>query len=155
MEGRRLHRLILALALVGAAAPAFATDAGTGAPPQESAPAELTAILDEQVKAWNAGDLEKFCAFYAEDAVFTSPSGTVVGRAEVLARYRKKYKTAADRGTLTLEPQHFTRVGADGWALVGRWKLKLEKKKPASGTTALVFRRRADGQWEIAQDASF
>ncbi len=35
--------------------------------------AEVLALLEQQVAAWNRGDLEAFCAVYADDAVFVSP----------------------------------------------------------------------------------
>ena len=49
---------------------------------------EVEARLGAQRDAWNRGDLDGFCADYADDAVFLSPSGLTRGRAEVLARYR-------------------------------------------------------------------
>ena len=56
---------------------------------------EVLALLDRQAAAWSRGDLDAFCSIYADDAVFLSPSGVTKGRAEVLARYKKKYPTPA------------------------------------------------------------
>ncbi|TMB53748.1 MAG: hypothetical protein E6J47_09090 [Chloroflexi bacterium] len=60
-------------------------------------------VLQQQVQAWNRGDLEAFCSVYDEDATYASPSGLVRGPAAVLGRYRKRYP---DRGipTATGEP---------------------------------------------------
>lgn len=157
MEARRVPRLIATLVALASASSLASADAGASAAADEAsvkAQREIAAVLQEQVAAWNAGDLERFCAPYSDDAAFAAPSGVVIGRAAILARYQKKYRTAAQRGTLALEPLAWTKVGADGWALIARWSLRLEKK-PQTGTTALVFRRSSDGRWEIVQDASF
>src|SRR5712691_4941847 len=66
--------------------------------------AEARRVLATQVEAWNRGDVAAFCAVYAEDAVFLSPSGVTQGRQAVLDRYRKKYPDRAAMGELTLEP---------------------------------------------------
>ena len=65
--------------------------------------AALQAELTRQAGAWNRGDLDAFCAFYADDAVFISPSGVTRGRQAVLDRYKKRYPTPAAMGTLSLE----------------------------------------------------
>ena len=41
---------------------------------------EIAALLETQAAAWNRGDLEAFCAVYAEQASFASPSGLTRGR---------------------------------------------------------------------------
>ena len=58
---------------------------------QTSQETKVRAVLDEQAAAWSRGDLEAFCAIYADDATFVSPSGLTSGRQAVLERYRKKY----------------------------------------------------------------
>ena len=70
----------------------------------EKAREQVATLLREQAAAWSRGDLEAFCAAYAEDAVFVSPSGLTRGRQAVLDRYRARYHDAAAMGTLTLEP---------------------------------------------------
>ena len=61
------------------------------------------AVLEDQVAAWNRGDLEAFCSVYSDDATFVSPSGTSQGRSMILDRYRAKYPDKSAMGTLTLE----------------------------------------------------
>ena len=56
---------------------------------------DVLALLERQAAAWSKGELEAFCSIYADDAVFVAPSGVTRGRAEVVARYKKKYPTAA------------------------------------------------------------
>jgi uncharacterized protein (TIGR02246 family) len=122
------------------------------APP--SAADELTRLLNEQAAAWSRGDLDAFCAVYADDATFVSPSGLTNGRKEVLERYRKKYVDKAGMGSLRLEIVE-TRVlgGPDAMSAVARWSLTWPEKPKAEGLTLLVFKKTAAG-WRILQDAS-
>jgi uncharacterized protein (TIGR02246 family) len=113
---------------------------------------EAAALLDAQIAAWNHGDLEAFCALYAEDAVFASPTGLNRGRQEVLERYRKRYPDRAAMGTLAFEKQD-VRATADTVSIVARWRLSYPDKPEASGLTLVVLRRTSDG-WRLVQDAS-
>ncbi len=137
--------------------------------PEKRALAEVTKLLEDQAGAWNRGELAAFCSVYADDALFVSPSGLTRGRAEVLARYEKKYPDAASRGTLTLEviearfatgPKDSTQrktatpPPVRGVTVVAKWTLAKEKES-ATGHTLLVLLPRDRGGWEIVQDASF
>jgi uncharacterized protein (TIGR02246 family) len=129
--------------------------------------AAVTGLLERQSAAWSRGDLETFCSGYAEDAVFVSPSGLTRGRQAVLERYRKRYSTPADMGTLTLEPVELREawgeeVTAFGDAvpsrihavsMVARWTLHRADGSAPTGLTLLVFQPRGD-RWLIVQDAS-
>lgn len=58
--------------------------------------AEVRAVIERQVAAWNRGDLDAFCAAYADDALFLAPSGLARGRKQVFDRYRAKYTDKKD-----------------------------------------------------------
>ncbi|MGV3623052.1 MAG: YybH family protein [Archangium sp.] len=113
---------------------------------------EVLALLDKQAAAWSRGDIDSFCSIYADDAVFVSPSGVTKGRAEVLARYKKKYPSAAAMGRLTLSPVD-VRESADSVSVAARWSLEYADKPGASGHTVVVFKR-WQGKWLIVHDAS-
>lgn len=129
--------------------------------------ARVQEALDAQVAAWNRGDLDSFCAGYADDAVFLSPSGITNGRQAVLDRYRAKYPTQAAMGTLTIEPLDVREAwGSEvssfgdalpsrthGVSIAGRWTLKKSDGTTATGLTLIVFHRRGD-KWLVVQDAS-
>ena len=122
-------------------------------PPAPSDP-EIRRLLHDQAAAWTRGDLEAFCAVYADDATFISPSGLTTGRQAVLDRYRKKYVDKAGMGTLALEVLE-TRAPAspDALSAVARWTLTWPDKPKAEGLTLLVFTKTRAG-WRIVQDAS-
>lgn len=147
--------LLVAAPAALATSTALAEAAPATPPAGPSGAAEhVQARLLAQRDAWNRGDLVAFCADYADDAVFVSPSGLTRGRAEVFARYEKKYGQAkATMGTLGFE---FVDVeaGVDVVAVVMRWSLTFVDKAGASGMTLVVWRRGAAG-WRLVQDASF
>ena len=113
---------------------------------------QVKALLTAQAEAWNRGDLDAFCAVYAPDALFISPSGTTRGKDQVLARYKKRYPDKKAMGTLSFEFIE-TRESPAFVSIAAKWKLSYPGKPAAEGHTLLVLRKRGDG-WEILQDAS-
>jgi uncharacterized protein (TIGR02246 family) len=113
----------------------------------------IRTLLHDQAEAWNRGDLPAFCAVYADDATFISPSGLTRGRQAVLDRYQKKYVDRAGMGSLTLEVLEVRALDAGSASLVARWTLTWPDKPKAEGLTLLVFTKTKAG-WRILQDAS-
>ncbi len=113
---------------------------------------EVLALLDRQAAAWTRGDLDAFCSVYAADAVFVAPSGVTRGREQVLARYKKKYPTAAAMGKLTLTPVD-VRETADAVSVAAKWTLEYPNQPSSTGHTVVVFKR-WQGRWQIVHDAS-
>jgi uncharacterized protein (TIGR02246 family) len=140
-------------ALIAAIAVTAGLIAGAaGAPGAAAAAAPVEELLARQAAAWNAGDLDAFCALYAEDAVFVTPSGVTRGRQAVLERYRARYKDRAAMGTLSFEVLDVRDLG-ETRSVAARWALKYADRPEASGYTLLVMKRHGDG-WRIVQDAS-
>jgi uncharacterized protein (TIGR02246 family) len=123
------------------------------ASPAPAADTEIRTLLHDQAEAWNRGDLPAFCAVYAEDATFISPSGMTTGRQAVLDRYKKKYVDKAGMGSLTLEVLEFRALEATSGSVVARWTLTWPDKPKAEGLTLIVFTKTKAG-WRILQDAS-
>lgn len=121
--------------------------------PTPGAPAaEVRELIARQAAAWSRGDVDAFCAAYAEDAVFVSPSGVTRGRAEVLARYRQKYPDARAMGRLELDVLD-VRQTADAVSVGATWALTYPDKPREEGHTVIVFVRTPVG-WRIVHDAS-
>jgi uncharacterized protein (TIGR02246 family) len=123
------------------------------APPLPSPGEELEALLKSQAAAWSRGDLDAFCAVYADDATFISPSGLTKGRQAVLDRYRKKYVDKAGMGSLALDIVEVRGEREPFASVVARWTLTWPDKPKAEGLTLIVFRKTKAG-WRIVQDAS-
>jgi uncharacterized protein (TIGR02246 family) len=115
--------------------------------------AEIEPLLLRQAEAWTEGDLEAFCAVYADDATFIAPSGRTKGRQAVLDRYRAKYKGKAEMGALALTILEVRSSGQNAASVIARWTLTWPDRPKAEGLTLLVFQR-TQGVWRIVQDAS-
>jgi len=160
--------------LAGAALTSTAAAARTIAPDPDGgdARAEVLSALEASRQAWNRGDLVAFCADYADDAVFVSPSGLTRGRAEVLARYQKKYGAAKDTmGVLGFEVLD-VRPSPLSVSVAMRWSITWPQpgaptappapsssppvaRAPASGLTVVVYQRAAlTSPWRLVHDAS-
>ena len=112
---------------------------------QVEASIEIAELLAAQSRQWTAGDLDAFCSVYAQDATFLSPNGLTRGRAQILARYKRRYDTAEKRGTLSLKivelwlvPSRDGRVNAASAVL--RWHLARKDQPDASGLSLIVLR---------------
>jgi uncharacterized protein (TIGR02246 family) len=104
--------------------------------------ATISRILNEQVDAWNRGDLHAFVAGYAEGdrMTYVGKGGAIVrGRAALEERYRKSYPEGR-RGTLTFSELDVRRLGPDDYLVLGNWSLALAPDHP-HGTFTLVFER--------------
>ena len=109
----------------------------------------VRAALDAQVAAWNAGDVDAFCAAYAEDAVYVGVSGVTTGRAALAASYRARYPDRAAMGVLDLAVRHVhAGPGPRAVALVS-WSVGAH-----GGAALVVLAPGADGAWRVTHDAT-
>lgn len=121
-----------------------------------TAEADIRAVLDAQVEAWNRGDLDGFMAGYSDTEHLRFASGDTVttGFAATKDRYFKRYKAdGKEMGKLTFSEvtveAHTTNV-----AIVrGRWHLKYEKSaEEPHGLFTLTMRWSGDEGWKINSD---
>jgi len=124
-----------------------------GAPADPTAiQSAVRAVLEQQVKDWNAGDIGKFMRGYerSEKTRFASAGNVTLGWQAVLERYQNKYSDKAAMGTLTFSEVDVTVLSDDSALVFGRWRLKREQDEP-SGLFTLLFRKTAGG-WRIVHD---
>lgn len=136
------------------AAPSVAV--ATPAAQAAAAAADVTAQMWAQREAWNRGDIAGFCAPYADDCIFLSPSGVTRGRQVVQDNYTRKYGSAPQTmGRLDFEILD-TRSTPDSVTLAMRWSLTWADRSahpPRAGTTLIVWQRQG-GRFRLVQDAS-
>jgi uncharacterized protein (TIGR02246 family) len=116
--------------------------------------AEVRAVLDAQVAAWNRGDLEAFMAGYwrSPELVFVSGAVVTKGWEATLERYRKRYKSEGrEMGRLRFEAIEIQRLGADAAFARGEYWLRTRDGAEPHGRFTLVLRR-LDGAWRIVHD---
>jgi uncharacterized protein (TIGR02246 family) len=143
----RLHVLVLTLAL---AACASTPQVRRFEPADRTA---ITAVLDQQVAAWNRGDLQRYMDGYAHipDLVFTSGGNVRRGWQDAFDHYKARYATDPKAmGTLGFHIDQIDAVGADGAVVLGRWELT-GAQHPGRGVFSLVLERRPEG-WRIIHD---
>ena len=152
------------VAVGGVVCIAFVAGCDSPPPPAPSAPAAASAsdsvgvdaavraLLDEQVAAWNRGDVEAFMAGYwkSDELRFASGGDVTYGWDATLARYHTRYPDRAAMGTLSFEEIDVRALGPDHALAFGRYVLERESDRP-TGLFTLLLERRAEG-WRIVHD---
>jgi uncharacterized protein (TIGR02246 family) len=113
----------------------------------------VTTVLQDQVDAWNRGDLAGYMAGYAKsDAlVFTSGGKVRKGWQATFDTYQTKYgKDPSTMGKLAFSITQVDALGADGAVVLGTWTLT-ESQVPGTGVFTVVLERRPEG-WRIIHD---
>ena len=128
--------------------------ASAASPARADDTAEVRAVLDAQVAAWNRGDLEAFMAGYwrSPELVFVSGAVVTKGWEATLERYRKRYKSEGrEMGGLRFEGIEIQRLGADAAFARGEYWLRMSDGAEPHGRFTLILRR-LDGAWRIVHD---
>lgn len=114
--------------------------------------AEIRAVMDNQVAAWNRGDIEEFMQGYwnSENLVFVSGANVTRGWKPTVERYKKNYDSREKMGVLTFSDLQIDILSKDAAVVLGSWSLQREKDNP-HGKFTLIFRKFKDG-WRIVHD---
>src|SRR5947209_393394 len=131
-----MTRFLVIVALVAVGSSTRADDA-----------ADIKKVLDDQVAAWNKGDLDGFMKGYwnSPDLTFASGKDMTRGWQETLDRYKKRYQAdGKEMGKLTFSDVVVKEL-APGVAMVtGKWELTLSKEA-VGGRYTLILKKLADG----------
>jgi ketosteroid isomerase-like protein len=125
---------------------------GKSGPPKSAA--EIRAVLDAQVAAWNAGKLEEFMDGYwrSPDLTFFSVVSTLSEWDATIERYRKTYQAEGkEMGKLAFSDLDIQQLGPNSAVVRGRWELTMSDGKTPGGQYTLIFRRFKQG-WKIVHD---
>jgi ketosteroid isomerase-like protein len=119
---------------------------------ENNGPAAVRVVLEQQVRAWNSGDLAGFMEGYAKSGGtrFASGGDITLGWQTVFDRYQKKYGTGASMGTLRFSNLDIGSLGPDSAFAFGHWHLT-RGADISSGLFTLLFRKTSDG-WRIVHD---
>ena len=118
----------------------------------QSAEAAVRAVLAEQVRAWNQGDLPAFVRTYSTETLFVGKEVTR-GNAGVLQRYQRNYPTREKMGTLQFSDIEVRFLGRDFASVLGRYQLArtVEGGGSAQGIFTLLLKR-SGRNWTIILD---
>lgn len=123
----------------------------------ESEEGNVRRVLDEQVEAWNRGDLEGYMAGYwsSPDLVFQSGGTLTRGWQPTLDRYRRRYQEGGrEMGRLRFHDVAVEMLGAGVALARGGWSLEVKGDKRPRGLFTVVFRVIPGAGWRIVHDHS-
>lgn len=118
----------------------------------EKIAAEIRRVMDAQVAAWNAGDIDGFMRGYwnSTELVFVSSDNVTRGWQPTIDRYKKNYDSRAKMGMLEFSDLQINVLSKDAAVVLGSWALARENDNP-KGKFTLIFRKMKDG-WVIVHD---
>jgi beta-aspartyl-peptidase (threonine type) len=151
---RQPNLILLAFSLAALTACSREPKTGTGTASEQIPAAAIQSVMAAQQNAWNRGDIESFMAGYdqAETTTFVSGDELTRGWQTVLERYKQRYKSKEDMGTLSFTDLDVKALGPDLAIVDGRWKLTRAGDAP-HGRFTLFFRRIGDN-WRIVHDTT-
>ena len=135
-----LAAVLVVCSLLGSAAPADEAKA-------------IRSVLDDQVVAWNKGDLEGFMAgYWKNDKLFFISGGkSTEGFTTVHERYKKNYQSEGkEMGALKFSEINVEMLGDSAGLVRGKWEVTM-KKETVNGWFTLLFRKFPEG-WKIVHD---
>jgi uncharacterized protein (TIGR02246 family) len=121
---------------------------------QPAAQADIRAVLDQQVAAWNGRDLNAFMRGYWHSPELTFFSGATVHRGweAALERYRKSYQSEGRQmGKLEFSDLQIEMLGPAAAFVRGGFRLTMPDGEQPHGIFTLVFRKFPQG-WRIVHD---
>lgn len=145
----RLSLALGALAVILAAGVQSTAAQATTKPTAEQA---VRSILEDQVGAWNRGDIPGFMKGYwnSENVEFVNTAGVFRGWQNVFDRYMRTYPDKSAMGQLTFSELEVNVMCPTAAYVVGKWRLE-RQNGPIGGVFTLIFRKFPDG-WKIVND---
>jgi len=114
----------------------------------------IKAILDNQISAWNKGDLDAFMVGYlhSDSLVFIGKSGPTYGYNNTLLNYKKNYPDTSRMGKLRFDIVSMKPLNANHYFVIGKWYLTRSVGN-LNGVFTLVLSKTKEG-WKIIADHS-
>lgn len=114
----------------------------------------VRAVLAEQEKAWNKGDMDAFMTGYwqSDSLLFIGKAGISNGWQNTLHNYKKSYPDTASMGQLKMEVIQLKRLSVMYFFVAGRWFLSRSDGN-LSGSFTLLFKK-IKNRWVIVADHS-
>jgi len=113
---------------------------------------QVRKVLNDQVQAWNNGNIESFMDGYwkSDSLMFIGKSGVTYGWKNTLANYKKNYPDTATMGKLRFNLLNVKKLSAEYFQVVGKWFLK-RSVGDIGGYYSLLFRK-IKNKWVIIAD---
>jgi ketosteroid isomerase-like protein len=110
--------------------------------------------MNEQMAAWNTGDIDRFMIPYwqSDSLMFIGKSGITYGWQNTLNNYKKSYPDTAAMGKLDFNILEVKRLSVLYFFVVGKWHLTRSIGN-AGGHFTLLFKK-IKNKWVIVADHS-
>ena len=110
--------------------------------------------MNEQLAAWNAGDVDRFMLTYwqSDSLKFIGKSGVTYGWQKTLENYKKNYPDTAAMGKLDFNIVEVKRLSVLYFFVVGKWHLT-RSIGDVGGHFTLLFKK-IKNKWVIVVDHS-
>ena len=114
----------------------------------------IRAAMNEQMAAWNAGDMDRYMNTYwhSDSLMFIGKNGPTYGWDNTLKNYKRGYPDTASMGKLDFELISLKRLSVLYYSVVGKWHLK-RSAGDLTGAFTLLFKK-IKNRWVIVQDHS-
>ncbi len=109
-------------------------------------------LMDDQVRAWNKGDVGGFMDGYwkSDSLMFVGKNGPEYGWQPVLEHYKKGYPDQAAMGVLKFDHLLLKKLSGEYYFVTGAWQIH-KTAGDIGGQFTLLFRK-LDGAWKIIVD---
>jgi ketosteroid isomerase-like protein len=113
---------------------------------------DIVAVMEEQARAWDRGDVEGFMRGYwnSKDLVFVSGDSVTRGWQPTLDRYKKNYNSKEKMGSLKFTDLEIDVLSRNAAVVLGSWSLTRAGDNP-KGKFTLIFKKFGDS-WRIVHD---
>jgi hypothetical protein len=121
---------------------------------QSSDELTIRKVLDNQIKAWNKGDIEDFMQGYwkNDSLMFIGKNGINWGWQKTLENYKERYPDVTAMGKLSFDIILIKELSPEYYYVVGKWMLN-RSIGDLNGHYNLLFRK-INGIWLIIADHS-
>lgn len=112
----------------------------------------IRAVMEEQVKTWNNGNIDAFMQTYwkSDSLLFVGSKGPSYGWQNTLEGYKKRYPDTVAMGKLDFEILQIKSLSSEYSFVLGKWHLK-RTIGDAGGYFTLLFRK-INSKWLIVVD---
>lgn len=111
-------------------------------------------LLDDQLQAWNRGDIDSFMKTYweSDSLMFIGKGGITYGWKNTLNNYKKNYQDTVAMGKLSFDILLVQRLSFQYFHVIGKWHLQRSIGDLSGHYTLLI--KKIKGRWVIIADHS-
>ena len=115
---------------------------------------EIDRVLNEQLSAWNAGNIEGFMKGYwnNDSVMYIGKNGITYGYNNILQNYKKGFPDKNLMGKLTFNIIHKNELSPDIYFVVGKYHVERDNSVLEGHFTLLV--KKINDRWVITSDHS-